>query len=533
MDRYVSGRLLAGGMVWLMAVTGALASCSDDTKRRRRHNDDSGDAGADPEGSGGSGKGGSASGGKGSGATGSGATGAVGSGATGSGATGGDGSGATGATGSGATGATSSGGEGGEATGSGGTSSGGTSSAGTGSGGTGQCSGDECMTSCGDGRREIGEECDDGNTEDDDGCSSECEVEPDYTCTAAECVPGGACQLRLPAVFRDFNGSGTTGGHPDFEPDYNSTGAEQGLVEPLLDDDGKPVASAAATSTNGYIHTPESFAQWYRDEAPGSGPIPGEIVLWDDGYGGFVNRWGANGEQWTGYDISTFEVCLDGCAACGEPPAGFVCLDQCTPVSTTIACLIEQGRYDGNPLFFPIDSSPGVLTDTRGEGKIPESYGAAGWPWESTVADQMGITTPIQTATAPFPSGDHNFSFTTELRFWFRYDPNETRVLSFLGDDDVWVFVNGHLAVDLGGWHVPLDATLTLSGGDVSSVTTTSTYETVPTVVNRRDPASEYELEDGNVYEIVVFHAERQAEGSSFKLGLSNFDISRSACGKR
>lgn len=39
-----------------------------------------------------------------------------------------------------------------------------------------------CTTVCGNSIREVGETCDDGNTDADDGCSSSCEVEAGWEC---------------------------------------------------------------------------------------------------------------------------------------------------------------------------------------------------------------------------------------------------------------------------------------------------------------------------------------------------------------
>ncbi|HEV8550384.1 MAG TPA: fibro-slime domain-containing protein [Polyangiaceae bacterium] len=553
-------RLLFGGAVWWTAF-GAAASCSE--HHESDDDDSSGEAGAIAMAGASSARGGNSS-----------AT----TGGKGSGTTGGDGSGATGATSAGGTengagqgnaaGGSSPGGEGSGASGGTNPGSGGTQSSNAGAGGEPDCAGAgcpvcgdklvegseacddgnllpfdgcspactlepacegaDCAGTCGDGILVSGEACDDGNTKDGDGCSSHCSVEGGYTCSPAECEQrDGHCIVRLPVVFRDFNASSSAGGHPDFEPGVNSDGAVQGLVLPELDSDGKPVLSSTASASvaAGFMHGATAFAEWYRDEPPSSGPIPGELVLWDDDQGGFVNRWGAKGERWLARSFPTYCGPADDCSDCLTPSAG-TCL-PCSDIANYY-CLVNETSYDGNPLFFPIDTAKGILNDERLEAKVPEQYGWAGWPWEPDVAGQLGVTTPIPTATAPFPSNVHNFSFTTELKFWFRYDESKNQILTFMGDDDMWLFVNGHLAGDLGGWHVPLQASVTIAGGMVTSVAslTDTTHATKTATV------ADFGLENGKIYQVAVFHAERQSEGSSFKLDISGLDATPSHCVK-
>jgi fibro-slime domain-containing protein len=89
-----------------------------------------------------------------------------------------------------------------------------------------------CSTSCGNGNIEAGEQCDDGNLADGDGCSSTCTIEPGFTCKnvtkndTADCTQpgnmgtdanGNAIQcLELPVKYRDFKNESVSGGHPDF-----------------------------------------------------------------------------------------------------------------------------------------------------------------------------------------------------------------------------------------------------------------------------------------------------------------------------
>jgi fibro-slime domain-containing protein len=90
----------------------------------------------------------------------------------------------------------------------------------------------------------------------------------------------------------------------------------------------------------------------------------------------------------------------------------------------------------------------------------------------------------------------HNFYFTTEIHSTFHYFGGEQ--FTFSGDDDVWVFVNGRLAIDLGGVH---------------STETES--------VNFDAQAAQLAITTGNVYSLDVFQAERHPTGSDFRIETS------------
>jgi fibro-slime domain-containing protein len=86
----------------------------------------------------------------------------------------------------------------------------------------------------------------------------------------------------------------------------------------------------------------------------------------------------------------------------------------------------------------------------------------------------------------------HNFVFTTEIHTEFVYKQGQQ--FTFRGDDDVFVFVNGTLAIDLGGIHMPQEGTIDL---DTLGLT------------------------EGAVYPLDVFQAERYGVGSNFRIETS------------
>ncbi|MEO8902321.1 MAG: fibro-slime domain-containing protein [Polyangiaceae bacterium] len=87
------------------------------------------------------------------------------------------------------------------------------------------------------------------------------------------------------------------------------------------------------------------------------------------------------------------------------------------------------------------------------------------------------------------PRQNHNFGFTTEVHTKFTYKGNET--FKFTGDDDLWVFINNKLAIDLGGLH--------------------------PKATNTVDLTT-LGLTVGKTYNLDLFHAERHTDASNFSV---------------
>lgn len=362
------------------------------------------------------------------------------------------------------------------------------------------CDAGACTSTCGDGLllTSVGEECDDGNARDGDGCTVGCKIEDGFQCVQ----PPIGETMTVPIVYRDFDYD-----HADFENGVmGQNEANTGMVEDTLDGDGKPVY--IGNVNNAHVASAASFEDWFRDSAV-SNTVVEEFVLYDNGNGGYVNLSSDAGEPFVYYSAAAW--CGNGGTGCDQYPncvAGQtdedgnnisalyetqgVCQDPCVywGNGNNSACMVLANPMEGNPLFFPLDDldSP----DIGVAAKIPPPY-ADSWPYEE---DELG---PL-----------HNFSFTSEVRYWFQYNSDQTYTLDFLGDDDVWVFLNNRLAVDLGGIHTPVAGNLTLA-----------------------TPAdgAQFDLTDGQVYEIVVFQAERQTDCSSYQLTLGGFNAEETKCG--
>ncbi len=86
---------------------------------------------------------------------------------------------------------------------------------------------------------------------------------------------------------------------------------------------------------------------------------------------------------------------------------------------------------------------------------------------------------------------DRNFHFTFEGHWEFVYQAGAGQFFSFTGDDDVWVFINEQLVIDLGGRHSPRQQSV-----DVSRLG----------------------LADGEIYQMAFFYAERHCCQSNMRI---------------
>lgn len=246
--------------------------------------------------------------------------------------------------------------------------------------------------------------------------------------------------ISLTGTVRDFKDKGAEGGHPDFQRRPSSGfGHYVGMVQDRLDSDGKPVFAST-----GY----RLSSQW-KDASGNPIAPPRDYVATRAG-----DQSGSIDESRVGAlttSDSFSQWFRDTAGVNVSMPLDLTLVRQ--PGSDTYVFDDKQdAEFQNLGGFFPINS---------------EAYGN-------------------------YSSTGKNFHFTFELQTEFTYHADQGLKFKFTGDDDVWVFIDGHLVIDIGGVHSAVSQTIELDRLEW--------------------------LEDGQEYNLSFFFAERHTSQSNFRI---------------
>jgi fibro-slime domain-containing protein len=258
---------------------------------------------------------------------------------------------------------------------------------------------------------------------------------------AAVSAPDGLPDiLTFTAVIRDFKSASEKGGHPDFES-FGHSDASIGLVDAALDSEGKPV-----------------FADSYGQ----------------DGCGNFKNAAGQRilpsmASKNLGDSVGTLTKSSAKQLTSGDAFKQWYRTDASVNIAKAVP--LKLNRVTGTNRYV-FDSAVDEPYKSRG-GFFPIN------------GDLFGN----------YSSTGKNFHFTTEVDCKFVFNKADNAVFTFTGDDDLWVFIDGKLVMDLGGLHSKREQTLE---------------------INRLGW-----LTDGQPHTLKIFHAERHTTESNFRIETS------------
>jgi fibro-slime domain-containing protein len=201
-------------------------------------------------------------------------------------------------------------------------------------------------------------------------------------------------------------------------------------------------------------------------------------------------------------------------ASCDSPPAFndfWDCRGKCNKCSSEKNIVLDTLGSDGTPDYNTADkgSTGGSSSTTSGPTAFYNWYHDSAE--SNTYHRLLRLTRPSVGALYSFESLDFfplnnetydaplvwgstnynkNFLFTTQINTAFVYQGGEA--FTFIGDDDVWVFINKKLVIDMGGIH----------GKQTKSISLDDIFDGM----------------QGSVLSLDVFHAERHCCASNFRI---------------
>ncbi len=250
--------------------------------------------------------------------------------------------------------------------------------------------------------------------------------------------------ITVPVTYFDYHSDGS---NPDFNSGTNPAIVLPGMVQTALDKDGLPVG------TTTYLYS-WGIGKWFRAWPQSQLGQGSDFLRPAYSIGNAVGLEYVNGgKALLQVDTVSYDTAYKNAVI------------QDNLVFTYVAGSAGVYQYQ-NANFFPLDN--------RGFGADVPTINFDG--------------TPLNRAT-----NTHNYSFAMHLRKGFKYRAGLT--FNFEGDDDLWVFVDGQLVLDLGGIHGTTQGQLSLDG-----------------------LATQVGLVPDDSATLDVFYCERQSVGSDIKI---------------
>lgn len=217
----------------------------------------------------------------------------------------------------------------------------------------------------------------------------------------------------------------------------------------------------------------------------------------------------------------------------------------------------ENGNKSGNGVeywyFDSADTTLAMHTDKKSGSYYLENVGNKDWSKNVNSSSKTdGVSNPYgffpfnETAKACSAS-NYNYGFGTKLEFKFRLTDNGTVVgtdgnehpikFNFSGDDDVWVYVDGNLALDVGGAHGKVTGHIDFSGSSTNKTATVSKTKkslNKSSIGGEKTPSS-FEIKGSNSDEhtLTMFYMERGMWESNMKVSFNFPDENEFAVEKK
>lgn len=203
--------------------------------------------------------------------------------------------------------------------------------------------------------------------------------------------------------------------------------------------------------------------------------------------------------------------------------------------------------------FDSADTTLAMRTDEKSGSYYLKDVGNKDWSKNvNSSSNTNGVSNtygffPFNETAEACSASNYNYGFGTKLEFKFRLTDNGTVVgtdgnehpikFNFSGDDDVWVYVDGNLALDVGGAHGKVTGHIDFSGSSTNKTATVSKTKkslNKSSIGGEKTPSS-FEIKGSNSDEhtLTMFYMERGMWESNMKVSFNFPDENEFAVEKK